>query len=64
MAKTSNKQRKKAGRSSQGSSEGIKGPTARLRTPNDLIQFFAESPLAGAKLDLERPRDLGGKMRL
>jgi prevent-host-death family protein len=38
--------------------------SARTRQPRDLVQFFAESPLAGVDLDLERPRDLGRKVRL
>jgi antitoxin Phd len=29
-----------------------------------LLQFFAESPLAGVNLKIERPRDLGRKIRL
>jgi antitoxin Phd len=38
--------------------------TARSRQPRSLVQFFAESPLAGLDVDLERPRDLGRKVRL
>jgi antitoxin Phd len=38
--------------------------TARARQPRSLVQFFSESPLAGVELDLERPRDLGRKVRL
>lgn len=38
--------------------------TARTRQPRDLIRFFAESPLAGVDLDLDRPRDLGRKVPL
>ena len=38
--------------------------TARSRQPRDIVRFFAESPLADANLDLERPRDLGRKVRL
>jgi antitoxin Phd len=37
---------------------------ARTRQPRDLVQFFAESPLTGVDLDLERPRDVGRKVRL
>jgi prevent-host-death family protein len=36
----------------------------RARQPRDLVRFFAESPLAGIELDLERTRDLGRKVRL
>jgi len=36
----------------------------RAQQPNDLVEFFAESPLAGVDLDFERPRDLGRKVRL
>jgi antitoxin Phd len=38
--------------------------TTRSRQPRDIVRFFAESPLAGIDLDLERPRDLGRKVRL
>jgi antitoxin Phd len=38
--------------------------TTRTRQPRSLLQFFAESPLAGVELDLERTRDLGRKVRL
>lgn len=38
--------------------------TARSRQPGDLVRFFAESPLVGVDLNLERPRDLGRKVRL
>jgi antitoxin Phd len=38
--------------------------TARSRQPRDIVRFFAESPLAGVDLDLERPRDFGRKVRL
>jgi antitoxin Phd len=37
---------------------------ARARQPGDLVRFFAESPLTEVQLDLERPRDLGRKVRL
>ncbi|HWZ59106.1 MAG TPA: type II toxin-antitoxin system Phd/YefM family antitoxin [Gemmatimonadaceae bacterium] len=33
--------------------------TRRAQQPRSLVQFFAESPLAGAALDLDRPRDYG-----
>jgi hypothetical protein len=32
---------------------------ARSRQPKSLVQFFRESPLMGADLDLERSRDTG-----
>ncbi len=38
--------------------------TARSRQPGNLVSFFAESPLAEAGLDLERPRDYGRKVEL
>jgi antitoxin Phd len=38
--------------------------TTRSRQPRTLVQFFAESPLAGVELELDRPRDLGRKVRL
>jgi antitoxin Phd len=44
--------------------EEFKRLTTRSRQPHDLVRFFAESPLAGLDLDLERPRDLGRKVRL
>ena len=37
---------------------------ARSRQPGNLVQFFAESPLAGAGVDLERSRDSGRKVDL
>lgn len=37
---------------------------SRSRQPGDLVRFFAESPLAGLPLDLERPRDFGRKVEL
>jgi len=38
--------------------------TERSRQPRSLVEFFAESPLAGAGIDLERPRDYGRKVDL
>jgi antitoxin Phd len=38
--------------------------TARTRQPQSLARFFAESPLAGAKLDLERKPDYGRDIKL
>ena len=38
--------------------------TSRSRQPRDLVRFFAESPLAGIDLHLDRPRDFGRKVRL
>jgi antitoxin Phd len=32
---------------------------ARSRQPKSLVQFFRTSPLVGARLDLERDRDMG-----
>jgi antitoxin Phd len=32
---------------------------ARSRQPRSLVEFFAESPLAKAAIDLERPADYG-----
>jgi len=37
---------------------------ARSRQRGNLVQFFAESPLAGAGIDLERSRDSGRKVDL
>jgi prevent-host-death family protein len=36
----------------------------RRRQPGSLAQFFAESPLAGVELDLERDRDVGRDIEL
>lgn len=33
--------------------------TARKRQPKSIVQFFRESPLVGAALDLERDKDTG-----
>ncbi len=38
--------------------------TARAQQPQSLVKFFAESPLAGAKLDLERKPDFGREVKL
>jgi antitoxin Phd len=38
--------------------------TTRARQPQNLVQFFAESPLAGLDINLERQRDPGRKVRL
>ena len=38
--------------------------TGRTRKPRSLVAFFAESPLAGADLKLERKADLGRKVDL
>jgi antitoxin Phd len=38
--------------------------TARARQPESLVKFFAESPLAGAGLDLKRKPDYGRDIEL
>ena len=38
--------------------------TARARQPLSLVEFFAQSPLAGVDLDLERKPDYGRKVKL
>jgi antitoxin Phd len=38
--------------------------TGRTRKPRSLVAFFAESPLAGADLNLERKADYGRKVNL
>src|ERR1017187_1582348 len=38
--------------------------TARTRQPQSLVEFFAQSPLAGVDLDLERKPDYGRKVKL
>jgi antitoxin Phd len=38
--------------------------TARVRQPHSLAKFFANSPLAGAGVDLERKPDYGRKVKL
>jgi antitoxin Phd len=38
--------------------------TARTRQPESLVDFFAQSPLAGVNLDLERKPDYGRKVKL
>lgn len=37
---------------------------ARSRQPDDLVRFFAESPLAQREVDLERSPDYGRKVEL
>jgi len=37
---------------------------ARSRQPESLVEFFAKSPLAGANLKLDRPRDYGREIDL
>jgi len=39
--------------------EQYKKLTKRSKQPQGLVRFFAESPLVGAGLDLERKRDFG-----
>jgi hypothetical protein len=41
-----------------------KTPAAQSRKPKNLVKFFAESPLAKAKINLKRKRDLGRKIEL
>ena len=38
--------------------------TARTRQPKSLVAFFAQSPLAGIDLKLERKPDYGRKVKL
>lgn len=38
--------------------------TARRRQPHSLVQFFAESPMAGIAIDLERKPDHGRDLEL
>jgi prevent-host-death family protein len=38
--------------------------TARAGQPRSLVQFFAESPLSGLKLDFSRSRDPGRRVKL
>jgi hypothetical protein len=38
--------------------------TKRGRQAKSLVKFFAESPLAGVKLELERDSDLGREIKL
>src|SRR6266480_3027767 len=38
--------------------------TKRARQPQSLARFFAESPLAGLKLDLRRSKDPGRQIKL
>ncbi len=39
--------------------EQYKRLTERSKQPQSLVQFFAESPLAGVRLDLKRKSDIG-----
>jgi antitoxin Phd len=38
--------------------------TIRAKQPKSLVQFFRESPLVGANIDLERDRDTGRDIEL
>jgi antitoxin Phd len=38
--------------------------TTKARQPRSIVQFFRESPLFGAELDLERSRDTGREIDL
>ena len=38
--------------------------STRSRQPKSLVQFFAQSPLAGVAIDLERKPDYGRKVEL
>jgi prevent-host-death family protein len=38
--------------------------TRRSRQPENLVDFFARSPLAQVELNLDRPRDFGRKVEL
>jgi len=44
--------------------EDYENLTRRTRQPKSLVKFFAESPLAKVKLDLERARDYGRTVKL
>lgn len=44
--------------------EQYKKLTEPSRQPKSLVQFFAESPLVGAELDLEREPDFGREIDL
>lgn len=44
--------------------EQYKRLTERSKQPQSLVQFFAESPLAGAGLDLKRKSDFGREIDL
>jgi prevent-host-death family protein len=37
---------------------------ARSKQPESLVEFFAKSPLVGANLELDRPRDYGREIDL
>ena len=38
--------------------------STRAKQPQSLVQFFSESPLAEARIDLERPSDYGREIKL
>jgi len=38
--------------------------TARIRQPQRLVEFFAQSPLVGVQLDFQRKADYGRKVKL
>ena len=38
--------------------------TERASQPQSLLEFFAQSPLVGIALDLDRPADYGRKVKL
>jgi hypothetical protein len=44
--------------------EKLEPRTHQPSQPQGLVKFFAESPLAKAKIDLKRKRDLGRKVEL
>jgi antitoxin Phd len=44
--------------------EEFENLTARARQPSSLVEFFAQSPLVGVDLDLERKPDYGRKVKL
>ena len=44
--------------------ETFESLTARARQPRDLVEFFAQSPLAKVHLDLERTPDYGREIEL
>jgi antitoxin Phd len=46
------------------SEEEFERLTGRTRQPESLVSFFAESPLAGAELNLKRKADYGRKVNL
>ena len=44
--------------------EQYDGLLAKSRLPKSIVQFFRESPLAGADLDVERDKDAGRDVQL